>query len=138
MVTTGGLVLGGRDANGVGMFELELYDPLNPALSAILNGNQMRAISLAHAQRAKAIYAVIVAKGPEHTRGEDDPHLFESVNTYTMKTFTTYGPRWTGVMEVVNPHIIPHELGWRDPRTEEYHAGAHDLNHVLEMIGGGA
>lgn len=134
MVAQGGLVLGGRDAHGTGKMEVEFYDPLNPALTAILNGNQMRAISLAHAQRAKAVYAAIVAKGPERV---DEEHLFESVNTYTEKTFTTYGPRWSGVMEVVNPHVIPHELGWRDPRTDEYHAGAHDLNHVLEVIGGG-
>lgn len=110
--------------------QLELYDPLNPALTAILNGNQMRAISLAEALRAKALYVDIVAKSAQ-VREE---HLFESVNTYTIKTFTTYGPRWSGVMEVVNPHIIPHETGWRDPRTGEYHRGAHDLNHVLEAL----
>lgn len=134
MVATGGLVLGGRDVNGVGKMEIEFYDPLNPALTAILNGNQMRAIALAEAVRAKAIYTALVAKGPERTNGELDPHLFESVNTYTEKTFTTYGPRWSGVMEVVNPHFLPHELGWRDPRTDEYHEGAHDLNMVLEML----
>jgi hypothetical protein len=117
----------------VGGMQLDLYDPLNPALTAILNGNQMRAISLAEAVRAKALYVEIVAKS---SRVRED-HLFESVNTYTMKTFTSYGPRWTGVMEVVSSHIIPHERGWHDPRTDEYHAGAHDLNHVLEMIGGG-
>lgn len=133
MVETGGLVLGGRDGNGVGRVEVEFYDPPNPALTAILNGNELRAISLAHAQRAKAVYTAIVAKSTQ----QREEHLFESVNTYTEKTFTSYGPRWSGVMEVVNPHIIPHELGWRDPRTEQYHAGAHDLNHVLEVIGGG-
>lgn len=131
MVATGGLVLGGYDSNGVGRWEIEFYPPLNPALTAILNGNQMRAISLNEAIRAKALYEAVVAHGPER---HDEEHLFESVNTYTMKTFTSYGPRWTGVTEVVNPHIIPHELGWRDPRTNEYHAGAHNLNMVLEML----
>jgi hypothetical protein len=114
----------------IGSFELNFYDPPNPALTAILNGNQMRAISLAEAVRAKAIYADIVAKS-DQTREE---HLFEAVNTYTMKTFTSYGPRWTGVMEVVSGHVIPHELGWRDPRTGQFHDGAHDLNHVLELL----
>lgn len=113
--------------NGV---EIDLYGPLNPALTAILNGNQMRGISLAEAVRAKGIYANIVAHG-ERNR---DQHLFEAVNTYTIKTFTAYGPRWTGVMEVVSGHILPHETGWRDPRTDQFHAGVHDLNHVLEML----
>lgn len=114
----------------VGNFELDLYDPLNPALTAILNGNQMRGISLAEAQRAKGIYEAVVAHGRE--RGEE--HLFEVVNTHTIKTFTSYGPRWSGVMEVVSGHIIPHELGWTDPRTDQFHAGAHDLNQVLELL----
>jgi hypothetical protein len=133
VVATGGIALGGYDTYGTGRIEIELYDPLNPALTAILNGNQMRAISLAHAQRAKAIYVDLVAKSTE-ARKDPQPHLADSVNTYTIKTFTTYGPRWTGVMEVINPHIIPHERGWTDPRTGEYHAGAHDLNHVLEAL----
>jgi hypothetical protein len=132
VVAQGGLVLGGRDQFGVGKFELELYDPLNPALTAILNGNQMRAISLAEAVRAKALYQSIVAVGRE--RGEEHLKDFATTQTYTIKTFTTYGPRWTGVMEVVSGHILPHELGWTDPRTDAFYEGAHDLNQVLEML----
>lgn len=132
MVAQGGLVLGGRDIFGTGKFELELYDPLNPALTAILNGNRMRAISLAEAVRAKGLYQSIVAVGRE--RGEEHLRDFSTIQTYTTKTFTSYGPRWSGVMEVVSGHILPHELGWTDPRTEEFYEGAHDLNMVLEML----
>lgn len=132
MVATGGMVLGGRDEFGVGKMEIELYDPLNPALTAILNGNRMRAISLAEAQRAKAIYMSIVAVGPE--RGEEHLKDFPTSEAKTIKTFTSYGPRWTGVMEVVSGHVLPHEFGWTDPRTDQFYEGAHDMNLVLEML----
>lgn len=114
----------------IGGAQFDFYDPLNPALTAILNGNQMRAISLGHAVRAKDIYAAIVAKSSRVY----DQHLFQVVKATTEKTFTSYGPRWSGIMEVVSDHIIPHELGWTDPRTNIHYEGAHDLNAVLEAL----
>ena len=117
-------------------FELVLFGPLNPAVTEILNGERMRAISLATAVRAKALYQGVVAFG-DSPEGE---HLRQVVDTFTIKTYTTYGPRWTGVMEVSEPpgvkapHFLHHELGWTDPRTGGFHAGAHDLNQVLELL----
>lgn len=119
----------------VGNFELELFSPLNPALTAILNSNQMRAISLAAAVRAKALYVDMVARDYDPRFADVWLHLQSTVQARTIKTFTSYGPRWTGEMSVERArHFLPHEFGWTDPRTEEYHEGAHDLNQVLEMM----
>lgn len=110
---------------------IEFYGPPNPALTAILNGNQMRAIALAEAQRAKAIYIAIVARGDDPRYADD--RLYQSASAFTEKTFTTYGPRWSGVMEVDSGHVLPHDFGWEDER-DEFVRGEYDLNHVLELL----
>lgn len=111
--------------------DIDFYPPPNPALTAILNGNQLRAISLAEAQRAKALYVATVARGDDPRYAAD--RLHDSASAFTEKTFTTYGSRWSGVLEVDSGHILPHDFGWEDER-DQFVEGAHDLNHVLELL----
>lgn len=106
--------------------DIVLYGPPNPALTAILNGNQLRAYLLALAQRAKAIYIATVDRGEE--RGEE--HLYESASAFTERAMSSFGSRWVGVMEVDSGHILPHDFGWEDERDQAVQ-GEHDLINVL-------
>lgn len=114
-------------------FWLDLYDPLNPALTEILNGSGMRAFVLAGARRMQMLYVAQVRKSADP---DDLDRLALSTQASTVKTFTTYGPRWSGQLEVSSGHILPWEFGWTDDDAMVMHreVGHHDLNHVLEMI----
>lgn len=112
--------------------DLELYGPPNPAVTQILNSSQMRAICQAEAERAKGIYVSIVARGTED-RTDGDPHLYESAHAGTERVTDIYGSRWAGVMEVDNPHVLPHNLGWTTEDDREV-PGEYELNHVLELL----
>ncbi|HJT93887.1 MAG TPA: hypothetical protein VJ777_18480 [Mycobacterium sp.] len=116
-------------ANG---FELDLRDPLNPALTQILNGNQMRAFVLAGAQRMKMLYIEHVHRGDP----DDLDHLYASASAFTEKTFTSYGPRWSGVLEIDSGHVLPWEFGFDEEgfMVAHHEVGHHDLNYVLERI----
>lgn len=106
--------------------DIELYGPPNPALTAILNGNQLRAYLLSLAQVAKSIYVATVARSDQ----VDEQHLYESASAFTEKGMTSFGSRWVGVMEVDSGHILPHDFGWEDERDQAV-AGEHDLINVL-------
>jgi hypothetical protein len=116
--------------------DIEIYpDKTNPALIAIHKSNQMRAICLAEAQRARGLYIRTVAYG-------DDPRyegqrLHQSTSASTLRGFSENGINtWLGEMAVTSGHVLPHEFGWEDTgRTPEFHEGAHDLNYVLETLG---
>jgi len=111
--------------------EIDWYPSPNPALTAILNGNQLRAYCLQRAQHAKRLYQAIVDRGDESRPG--DIELYSAANAYTEKTHTRYGSRWSGVMEVTSDHILPHDFGWETERDNFVRAEA-DLNAVLEML----
>lgn len=113
--------------------DITLYGPPNPALTAIFNGNQLRAICLAEAQRAKAIYISVVARGDDPRYAAD--RLHESAAAFTEKVAVGIGTRWAGVMEVTSGHVLPHTFGWEDDGEDpEEHPGSADFNTVLELL----
>lgn len=112
--------------------DLDLFGPPNPALTAIMNGNDLRAICLAGAQKMKAAYIQIVARGDDRRAG--DSPLYASAHAFTEKVYDTgIGSRWAGVMEVRSDHILPHNFGWETERDLAV-AAENDLNQVLGMI----
>jgi len=111
--------------------ELELYGPPNPALTAILNGNAVKAICLLHAQRAKSLYVGSVARGDD-PRPDDTP-LHRAAHAFTERIYPPTGARWAGVLEVRSDHVLPHNFGWETERDEAV-AAELELNHVLAML----
>jgi hypothetical protein len=78
----------------------------------------------------------------EHVHKGKDPDvrdkLMLSTEASTVKTYTTFGPRWSGQVEVTSGHILPWEFGF-DPHDEAmimtgYGRPHHDLNWVLERF----
>ena len=106
----------------------------NPALIQIHKSNQMRAICLAEAQRARSLYIGLVARGEDRRATQD--RLYQSTSARTLSGFTVDGINtWLGEMAVTSGHVLPHEFGWEDDGVvPEFHEGAHDLNQVLELL----
>ena len=106
----------------------------NPALIQIHKSNQMRAICLAEAQRARSLYIGLVSRGQD-SRFEQD-RLYQSTSARTLSGFNRDGINgWLGEMAVTSGHVLPHEFGWEDDGVSpEFHEGAHDLNQVLELL----
>lgn len=111
--------------------DLELYGPPNPALTAILNGNQMKAICLILALQAKSLYVGSVARGDDPRPG--DVPLHRAAHAFAERVYWPTGARWAGVLEVRSDHVLPHNFGWETERDDAV-AAELELNHVLAML----
>lgn len=113
------------------MEDLELYGPPNPALVAILNGNQLRGILLAEVQGWKSLYIGMVDRGDDPR--PEDIQLFRAAHAFTERQPGMYGTRHVGVLEVRSDHALPHNFGWETER-DQFVAAENDLNTILGMV----
>lgn len=128
--------------------DVRIYPHPNPALTAVLTGARMRSIVFEVAEIAHALYVDQVAKRTGR--------LAASAHASTEIGGVDHD-RWTGVLTVGGSGVdyaLPHEFGTRrevqGPAQESIggvhnlddrvvtggHHAAHDLNRVLEELGG--
>lgn len=111
--------------------DIDMFGPPNPALTAILNGNELRAILLREAQRGKSIFIGAVARGDDRRPG--DVPLHQAAWAFTEKIVVGGTVRWGGVLEIRSDHILPHNFGWETER-DTLVAAENTLNDVLALL----
>jgi hypothetical protein len=115
--------------------DVTIYPDPNPALTEILKSGRMREIVSGRANLARDLYQALVA----HRTGE----LAGSARASTEIGGVDLD-RWIGVLTVGTDHVLPHEFGRGEhpgsiknlDGDEVVQQAAHDLNRVLEELGG--
>lgn len=121
--------------------DVHLYPDPNPAVTAILQSDGMRRIVLDRANVARDLYQSIVAKR--------SGALADSAHVHTEIAEVYKGePRWVGVLTVGGDGVdygAAHEFGYGDKpnsiqdldrQQNVVVSGSHDLNRVLDLLGG--